>query len=53
MTTLTANANSLTMLLRLHADHLIWIATVAAALAGGAWIGSILVAPQVAPVSFF
>ena len=45
MTTLVANANSLSLLLRLNFDRLIWLTTVVAALGGGAWIGSLVMTP--------
>ena len=53
MTTLAANANSLSLLLRLNADRLIWLATVAAALAGGAWIGTLMTGTPPAATPFF
>jgi hypothetical protein len=53
MTTLTANASSLSLLLHLNADRLIWLATVAAALGGGAWIGSMMVSVPQATTPFF
>lgn len=52
MTTLTANAYSLTVLLRLHADTLIWIATIVAALAGAAWLAAELGAAQTAQPAY-
>ena len=46
MTTLTANAISLSMLLRLNGDTLIWVATILAALLGAGWLASELSATQ-------
>ena len=53
MTTITANARSLSMLVRLHSDSLIWIATIGAALAGAAWMAAALAAQQPVPPTWF
>ena len=53
MSTITANARSLSMLVRLNVDSLLWAATITAALAGAAWMAALLAAAQpVAPTWF-
>lgn len=46
MTTLTANAYSLSMLLRLNADTLIWVATILMALLGAGYLAAELASTQ-------
>lgn len=41
MQTMTAGYQSLSLILRLNSDRLLYIATLLTALAGGAWLGSL------------
>lgn len=50
MQTLTANADSLSLLIRINMDRVVSVMAVLAALMGGAWIGSLL---QTVPAAFY